>query len=509
MENLQSYLCGEWGGGEPVGDRLLNPATEEELAVICSEDRQEAALDYAREGSEVLRGMTFSERGKILLGMAKALKEGRTGLADLSVRNGGSTLADAKWEMAGAIWTLTEYGNLGVSLGDRLFLLDGDGIRLHSEGSYEGQHIWIPRQGAALQINPDNFPVWEIAEKMACSILAGMAVIAKPASVTALVAHRMAEVLVDSGVLPRGTFQLLLRTGTILDHVGDQDVVAFTGSSETGDLISGETSSTGARLNREQDSLNAAVLGPDVKPGEKAYGLFLADVISSMTRKQGQVCRAYRRVFVPEPLVEQVWTDLTSRLAGIQLGDPSRPEVSMGPLVSRERLESVTEGISLLERESEVVFRHDGLRIGVLRGKGFFQGPVLLLNRDPENADRTHTNEVFGPVATVMGYDGDPKTAARLVNLGGGTLVTGVYSDDSWFIRNMVLGCGSRTGTIYLGTPKSENPFGPGTAHPRLVHGGPGRAGGGCELGGLRGLELYMQRVALAGDSDTVENIVR
>jgi oxepin-CoA hydrolase/3-oxo-5,6-dehydrosuberyl-CoA semialdehyde dehydrogenase len=357
-----------------------------------------------------------------------------------------------------------------------------------------------------VHVNAFNFPAWGFAEKAAVAWLAGVPVVTKPASATALVAHRIVELLVEGRLLPDGALGLVAGpVGDLLDHLGPQDLLAFTGSSATARRLRSHPAVVrhAVRVNVEADSLNAAVLGPDAGRGSAPYNMFLADVAKEMTQKTGQKCTATRRVLVPAALEAAVVEDLGERLGRIQVGNPALDEVRMGPLSTRDQLDEVRSGLARLLAEGDSVFGGDGEvePVGVERGKGFFLGPVLLRARHPAEARAVHEHEVFGPVATLLGYDGSAAAAAALVRKGEGGLVASAYSDDRDFLRDLALGIGAWHGRILLASGKLEGQsLPPGLVLPQLVHGGPGRAGGGEELGGPRGLCFYLQRVALQGD---------
>jgi oxepin-CoA hydrolase/3-oxo-5,6-dehydrosuberyl-CoA semialdehyde dehydrogenase len=365
-----------------------------------------------------------------------------------------------------------------------------------------------------VHVNAFNFPAWGLAEKAATALLAGMPVVTKPATSTALLAHRIVEILVEAKAMPDGALSLVCGApGDLLDRLGGQDVLAFTGSSITAaKLREGKSVVRDAtRINVEADSLNAAVLGPDADEGGDVMNLFTSDVVREMTQKTGQKCTAIRRIYVPRPLVETVLEKLRERLAAVKVGDPSREDVTMGPVATAQQLRDVRAGIEKLTSCAKIVFGSAGEvdAIGVGKGKGFFVSPVLLHAAEPRPGDAVHEHEVFGPVATVCTYDGTAEKACALVAAGGGGLVSSVYSDDKDFVRKMVVGLAPFHGRLVIGSSKvAGQSLPPGMALPQLVHGGPGRAGGGEELGGRRGMTFYMQRTALQGDRALIEAIV-
>ncbi len=515
MTRLRSYLSGRWQEGQGAHETLLNPATEEPLAEAGSGglDRA-AALEHARRtGGPALRALTFAERGALLAAFGQAVQAAREELIELAVRNGGNTRSDAKFDVDGAIFTLSAYAELGQGLGQRRLLADGEGLQLGRTPRFHGQHVLVPRQGVAVHVNAFNFPAWGLCEKAAPALLAGMPVLAKPATSSALVAARIVEIVLERQLLPEGTLSLLLGSaGDLLTHVGPQDVVAFTGSSDTGVAIRSlpQVIRQAVRVNVEADSLNAAVLGPDVEPGSETWDLFLKDVLRDMTQKAGQKCTAIRRVLVPEALAEQVRDELVARLDQVVVGNPASEGVRMGPVATRQQHEDVRAGIDALARDGRLVYGRPDLRpVGVPPGRGFFVGPALIELEPGAEGATVHSREVFGPAATLVPYSGQAAEAAALVARGQGGLVSSVYSEDTAFTGEVVLGLLPFHGRVFLGSARiAEQSPGPGTVLPQLVHGGPGRAGGGEELGGLRGLSFYSQRVALEGSRPVIEKIL-
>ncbi len=514
MLTLRSHVYGRWVEGADPKDVLVNPATEEPLAFAGSGGLDFAgALDHARRvGGPALRSLTFAERGDLLKGICNVIQAHRDEILDLAMASGGNTRSDAKFDVDGATFTLSTYAELGKGLGDARLLVDGEGISLGRSPRFHGQHVHVPRHGVAIHINAFNFPAWGFAEKVAVALLAGMPVLVKPATSTAAVAHRILELLLEGKLLPEGTLALIVGSvGDLLDHVRPQDVVAFTGSSETAFKIRSLPAIVrqSVRVNVEADSLNAAVLGPDASPGSETYELFLKDVFRDVTQKAGQKCTAIRRILVPNDVADRVRDDLVERLEGVTVGNPFAEGVRMGPLATAAQARDVRAGIDLLARDGRLVFGSAAVRpVGVPEGKGFFVGPALLEVEPGAEAPSVHSHEVFGPAATIVPYSGEASAAAEIVARGQGGLVASIYAEDPIFVTDAVLGLGPHHGRIFLGSAKiAEQSPGPGTVLPTLVHGGPGRAGGGEELGGLRGLAFYMQRVALEGSRPVIERI--
>ncbi len=516
MKTLASYLAGTWTTGAGPAITLVNPATEAPLAVVHGRELDlGAAVRFARErGGPALRARSFAERGAMLTALAKIIHGAREELIALAIANAGNTRGDAKFDVDGASGTLAHYADLAGKLGTGRLLADGEPVQLGRTARLSGQHAWAPRPGVAVLINAFNFPAWGVAEKLACALLAGMPVLAKPATATALVTHRMIELWVEAGILPDGALQLLCGpAGDLVDHLRAPDVLAFTGSSDTARALRGHPRvlAESVRTNIEADSLNAAVLGPDIELGSEAGQLFLADVARDIVQKTGQKCTAIRRVLVPAHREDEVVAALRERLAAIVVGDPARDEVRMGPVATAQQRDDVRAGIARLAAATSELFGGDGTvsPVGVAAGTGFFVGPVLRRAADARACAPMHAHEVFGPVATIAPYDGDPDGAAAVVALGAGGLVASCYSDDRDWLGRFVTTAAGWNGRIYIGSEKMAalSP-GPGTALPQLQHGGPGRAGDGAELGGLRGLSLYMQRVALQGDATLLKALI-
>lgn len=514
MQTLGNFVLGNWHSGSGKKALLVNPATEETIAEAYTEGVDfSAALEFSRtKGGPALRTMTFQERGEMLLAMSKAIHAKRDELFQLAIANGGNTRSDAKFDIDGAWGTLAAYGEIGKALGAKRVLADGDMLQLGRSARLFGAHVYVPRRGVALHINAFNFPAWGLGEKAATALLAGMPIIAKPATATALVAFRIAEILVEAKCLPEGAFQFIAGSVSgMADLMGGQDVIAFTGSSQTASILRQARGviGAGAHLNAEADSLNASVLGPDVEADSDLMNLFLGDIVRDMTQKSGQKCTAIRRVYVPRSQIASVIENLRDRLAGFRVGNPALEEVNMGPLATANQLRDIRAGVQRLQACAKLVYGETGTvqGLGAPKDKGFFQGPVLLQCDAPTAMDAVHTHEVFGPCVTVMPYDGTAEDAARLVSYGEGGLVASIHTDDKVFAGRALLELAPFNGRLVLGTSKTASQaIPPGTVLPQLLHGGPGRAGGGEELGGERGLKLYMQRCALQGDRAYLES---
>ncbi|MCB9730404.1 MAG: 3,4-dehydroadipyl-CoA semialdehyde dehydrogenase [Deltaproteobacteria bacterium] len=518
MQRLESYLGGRWVAGSGDGAVLVNPSTEEPLARTSSEGLDlGAALAHGRQvGGAALRAMTFAERGAMLGALSEAVVAARNELLDLSMLDNGCTRSDAKFDVDGASFTLAAYAELGQSLGDRRYLVDGEAVELVRSRRLGGLHIKVPRPGVAVHINAYNFPAWGLCEKAAVAWLAGMPVLSKPATSTASTAHALARALVGAGVLPEGAFGFLAGpAGDLIDRMGYGDVLAFTGSSQTGRTLrtSPGLVAAGVPVNVEADSVNAAVLGPDVVPGDAAWDLMVRDVFRDMTQKTGQKCTAIRRVLVPEVHAAAMTEALVEEAGRLRIGDPREDGVRMGPVVSARQRDDVLAGIQRFDGPLKRV-RGQGRPAelsGVEGERGYFVDVHVFRARDAaasHEASCVHDEEIFGPVATVLPYDGTVEQAVTLVARGRGSLVTSLYSEDRDVCREFTLGAAAWNGRVNIGSEKvAEVAPGPGTVLPQLVHGGPGRAGGGEELGGLRGLDLYMQRTAIEGYRPLLERL--
>ena len=520
MKQLHSYLQGSWKPG--IGDdiSLLDPTTEGAVAVCKKADSLAGAVAWGRTtGGPALRAMTFAERGALLGDMARIVSEHRDELLTLAANNGGNTRGDGKFDIDGGTAVLSAYAEIAKELGDTPWLVEDEPALLFHGSKLRAQHVSLPRHGLAIHINAFNFPAWGMLGKIATAFLAGMPVLTKPATSTSHVAHRIVELLVESEVLPAGALQLLMGpAGDLLDHVGSQDVVAFTGSADTGAKIRTHAAvvAHGVRVNVEADSLNAVVLGPGVDPGTELFDLAVRDLVTEMTQKAGQKCTATRRVLVPSDKLETFREAVMERLASIaaKTGDPRDKGNRMGPLATANQLRDARAGVATLSEHASIL-RGDPSRAefsGVDAGTGYFLEPILLEASseralDPEAA--FHVMEVFGPVCTLLPYDGSPATAAKIVSLGHGSLVSTLYSDDRAWIAESIPNIAPHLGRLVVADEKSARAsMSPGCVFPVANHGGPGRAGCGGELGGVAGLTLYMQRTALQGGASNLARIV-
>ena len=504
---LESYAEGRWYAASDEGKPLLDASTGEEVARFSATGLDLGAMtSYARTvGGPALRGLTFHERAGLLKALGKHLMANVAGFHELSLRT-GATKGDGMGDIEGGIGTLFASGSVGTrQMPNATVFLDGDPIPLGKGGTFVGQHVYTSRPGVCVQINAFNFPVWGMLEKLGPAFLAGMPTIVKPAAQTSYVTEAVVRSIVDSGLLPEGSLQLLMGSPAgLLDELQVQDHVAFTGSAHTAGLLRAHTNVLhgGVTLGVEADSLNCSILGPDVTADDPELDLFLKGVVTEMTYKAGQKCTSIRRTLVPAGMVDTVIEALTARLSRTTVGHPAAEGVRMGALVSLEQREEVRKAIQSLRASAEVVFGdpdHVDV-VGADAERGAFLGPVLL--RADASAVEPHDVEAFGPVSTVIGYDGVDEAVA-LAARGRGSLAGSVVTHDPDVARAVVLGLAPWHGRILvLDRDDAGESTGHGVPLPTLVHGGPGRAGGGEEMGGLRGVLHLMQRTALQGSPD-------
>jgi 3,4-dehydroadipyl-CoA semialdehyde dehydrogenase len=484
---------------------LIDPVTGEELATISSAGvDMSAALEYARqEGSTTLQTLTYQQRADLLGKIADVLTANRAEYFDISKKNLGATEGDAAFDVDGAIYTVKHYAKAGQSLVGKLFK-DGSAVPLSKTGVFQGQHFLKPLGGAAIFINAFNFPAWGLWEKAAPAILSGVAVLAKPASPTAWLTQRMVEDVVKADILPKGGLSILCGSArNLLEHVCEDDVISFTGSSRTAVNIRTHpnVAARSVRVNIEADSLNSAILGPDAAPGTPVFDLLVKEVVREMTVKAGQKCTAVRRVLAAREHARPLAKAISDGLATIKVGNPRNREVKCGPLVNRAQQASALKGLEQLLKESQVTFGGGAnfQPIDADNNVACFVEPTLLVCENPLQAQAVNDIEIFGPVATILPYD-SAEAAIEIARRGSGSLVASVFSDDPDFKREVVLGIASAHGRIMVvdGTV-SSNHTGHGNVVPSCLHGGPGRAGGGEELAGLRALNLYHRRFVVQG----------
>ncbi len=511
---LESYVAGAWQCPTDDGVPVRDAVTGDTVASVSSAGVDTTkALRYARDvGGPALRALTFVERASLVTAVAGVLTEARDELYALSART-GATRRDSAVDIDGAIGTLAVFASKGRrELPDSHVLTDGDVEPLGKGGSFAGRHILTPRRGAAVQINAYNFPVWGPAEKLAPALLAGVPSIVKPATPTAYVTELMVRRVIESGVLPDGALQLVCGSGReLLDELGGQDSVWFTGSAATAAALRGHPAVTrrSARFNAEADSLNAAVLGPDAAPGTPEFDLYVDQLVTEMTVKAGQKCTAIRRALVPSELTDAVIDAVRARLASVVVGSPADEQAEMGALVSVEQREDVRAAVAALTAAGTLAFGNPDTVdvVGADPARGAFLSPLLVRCDDPDRPE-PHEVEAFGPVSTVLGYEGAAQ-AVDLLHRGKGSLVASVVTHDPGFARDVVLGAGAAHGRmLVLDRDCAAENTGHGTPMPQLVHGGPGRAGGGEEEGGLRAVLHHLQRTAVQGTPAVLGAIV-
>ena len=500
---LGSFVNGAWVEPAVEGEPLSDAVTGEEVARISSAGiDMVAVLDHARNvGGPAVRGLTFHQRAALLKALGSFLREHRDELYALSART-GATLNDSRFDIDGGIGVLLSYASLGRrAFPDDQVLVEGEVEQIGKNGQFVGQHILTPLRGVAVQINAFNFPVWGPLEKFAPAFLAGVPTVVKPASATAYLTHRMIELMVEAALLPEGSLQLIAGSvGDLLDHLTDQDLVAFTGSASTAQRLrtNPTVASRSVRFNAEADSLNCSILGPDATPGTPEFDLYVKQLVMEMTVKAGQKCTAIRRALVPEGLLDAVGDAAAERLANVVVGNPADPSVDMGALASLEQREEVRRSLKVLLSSAQVVFGDPDKvsPVGADAERGAFLSPVLVRADDAERAE-AHEVEAFGPVSTLIGYR-DTEHAIALAARGRGSLVGSIATTDTDFVRKVVLGVAPWHGRLLvLDREDAAESTGHGSPLPMLVHGGPGRAGGGEEMGGLRGVAHHMQRTAL------------
>ncbi|TPW28792.1 phenylacetic acid degradation bifunctional protein PaaZ [Martelella alba] len=511
---LQSFLAGAWQTGTGEGRPLANAATGETVALIGAEGLDFAeALEFGRQkGGAALRALTIHERALMLKAVGMALMAQREEFYAENFAT-GATRRDGWVDIEGGIGTLLTYASRARrELPNTRVLPEGDVETLSKDGSFVARHILTPLNGVAIHINAFNFPVWGMLEKIAPALIAGMPCLVKPASQTAYLTELVTRRIIETGILPEGALQLVCGSaGDLLDHVSGQDVVTFTGSAETGrKLKTGRAIVENAvRFNMEADSLNAAILGPDAGPGTPEFDLFIREAANEMTVKAGQKCTAIRRIFVPEAFENAVIEALAKRLQAAPVGLPDDERVRVGALASLSDRNGVREKLTMLREDAEIVFG-DPDHVELIAGdaaKGAFMGPVLLRAGNPAEAETIHAIEAFGPVATIMAY-GDLAEAVALAEKGKGSLVSSLFTNDPAVAAEAVTGLASHHGRVLVGNRLSaKTSTGHGSPLAPLIHGGPGRAGGGEEMGGMRGVKHFMQRTAVQGTPDMLAAI--
>jgi oxepin-CoA hydrolase / 3-oxo-5,6-dehydrosuberyl-CoA semialdehyde dehydrogenase len=513
MLRPHSYACGRWiAPGETATD-ITGPVTGQVIAKAggAALDMQ-AMLDHARgTGGPALRAMGFHDRARMLKALAGYLDERKEQLYALNTLT-GATRRDGWVDIDGGIGTMGLFASKGRrEMPDGHVYIEGDVEQLSRKGTFLGQHIAVPLQGVAVQINAFNFPVWGMLEKLAPALMAGMPSIVKPATQTCYLTEACVRLIIDSGILPEGAVQLVIgRTGDLLDRLGAQDVVAFTGSADTALMLRGNPSLMrhSTRFMAEQDSLNASILGPDAGPESEEFALFIKEAVTEITTKAGQKCTATRRLIVPTSMMEAVSDALGAKLSAISTGNPAAEGVRMGALASHTQKADVLARLTQLRTEARLILGDPtSMTLVDADPEQAFLPPMLLACDDPDAARIVHEVEAFGPLSTLMPYR-DTAHAAALANRGGGSLVSSLFTADPDVARKIVLDSAAWHGRIYINNATSAaEATGHGAPLPHMIHGGPGRAGGGEELGGIRAVLHYMQRSAIQGSPDMLSAI--
>jgi len=513
MNKIQHYVQGQWTTGKEEGTPILDAVTGEAFTSVAIEGLDiPEILNYGRtKGGEQLRKMTFQERGNMLKKLAMYLSKKKDAFYDLSYRT-GATKVDSWIDIEGGFGNLFANASLRKLFPNQPYHVEGDAIDLSRGGRFMAHHIMVPKKGVAVHINAFNFPVWGMLEKCAVNWMAGVPAVVLPAPSSSYLAEAVAREIIASGILPEGALQIINGTvKTILDTVESQDVVTFTGSARIGRLLKAHPRliEESVPFTMEADSLNASILGEDAVPGTPEFDLFIKEVRKEMTVKAGQKCTAIRRIIVPENLVEDVQISLGKALDKITIGDPRLKEVRMGSLVSHQQVQAVRDSVNDLSKEAQIVYGSlDNIKtIGADAKKGAFISPILLRADHPFENTVIHEREAFGPVSTIMPYK-NLDEAITLAQMGKGSLVSSIATNDDKIAKDYVINAASHHGRILvLNRESAKESTGHGSPLPYLVHGGPGRAGGGEEMGGMRGIKHYLQRTAIQGSPTTITAI--
>jgi oxepin-CoA hydrolase/3-oxo-5,6-dehydrosuberyl-CoA semialdehyde dehydrogenase len=515
MQTYQNYILGQWVSGEGVEAEQFHAITGEKIGEVSSAgiDFSEV-LHYGRTiGGNPLRKMTFQERGRMLKALAMHLLERKEHYYAVSAMT-GATRIDSWIDIEGGIGNLFANASLRRQFPDLPYYVDGVAAPLSKNGTFIGHHIMLPKQGVAVHINAFNFPIWGMLEKIAVNLMAGVPAVVKPSEYTSFLTEVVVRDIVASNILPEGSLQLIVGLGRgILDHVQTEDVVTFTGSAKTGKILKGlpQISDRSVSFNLEADSLNACILGEKAVPGTAEFDLFIKEVSKEITVKAGQKCTAVRRILVPESFIDEVQLALTKRLASTTVGDPSVEGVRMGALATKLQVERVRENAQILAKSQSIVFGSlDEVSVqGADAQRGAFFSPVLFRNNHPLVQTEVHDVECFGPVSTLMPYR-TMDEAITLARMGKGSLVSSIVTPDDSEALDYVLGAGSMHGRVLVLNERcAKESTGHGSPMPLLTHGGPGRAGGGEEMGGKRGVLHYMQRTAIQGHPSTITRITQ
>jgi len=512
---LENYVTGKWITGDGEGQALYDAVTSETIAYATTKGLDFAAiLQYGREvGNTNLRKLTFHERGRMLKALALHLMANKEKFYQVSYHS-GATRADSWIDIEGGIGNLFANASLRRKFPDLPYCTDGEPIGLSKGGSFMGHHLLVPKEGVAVHINAYNFPVWGMLEKCAVNWLAGVPAVVKPASITSYLTEAVVKEIIASGILPEGALQLLCGSaGDMLDHVTAQDVVTFTGSKSTGLMLKSHKTilEESVPFNMEADSLNAIVLGNDVTPDSPEWDIFVKEIRKEMTVKAGQKCTAVRRIFVPEHLLEDAYIAIGKSLGQTTIGNPLNEKVRMGSLASSGQRDEVRQNIQKLLASSQIVYGSlDSVEvIDADAQKGAFLSPVLLMSEDAFKNEAVHDIECFGPVSTIMPYK-HLEDAILLAKKGKGSLCCSIVTNDNKLATDFVVGAATHHGRILvLNRDDAKESTGHGSPLPMLIHGGPGRAGGGEEMGGVRGVKHYMQRVAIQGSPTVITAITQ
>jgi len=515
MKRFQNYIQGQWVDGVDTETVLHHAITGEILGEVSSKGLDfEGVLSYGRLiGGAKLRKMTFQERGRMLKALALFLMERKEKYYEVSAWS-GATRVDSWIDIEGGIGNLFANASLRRQFPDSPFYVDGVAAPLSKNGTFIGHHIMVPKEGVAIHINAFNFPIWGMLEKIAVNLMAGVPAVVKPSEYTCYLTEVMVRDIIDSKILPEGALQLICGLGRgLIDHVETQDVVTFTGSAFTGQMLKAHPRvlSESVAFNLEADSLNATILGQKAIPGTEEFDLFIKETVKEIIIKAGQKCTAVRRIIVPEDLLEEVQGAISARLATTKIGDPSAEGVRMGALATHLQVERVRANVELLKQSQEIVFGNlDEFEvIGADKQKGAFFSPILFRNTNPFTQTACHEIEAFGPVSTIMPYK-SLEDAIQLAKMGKGSLVSSIVTPDNNEAIEYVLGAASLHGRILvLNKDCAKESTGHGSPMPLLTHGGPGRAGGGEEMGGKRGVLHYLQRTAIQGHPSTITAITK
>ena len=513
MKTFQNYILGNWMNGDGIETPLYHAVSQVELGSVSS-----AGIDYGqvfeygrKTGGRSLRKMTFQERGRMLKALALYLMERKDRYYEVSAWT-GATKVDSWIDIEGGIGNLFANASLRRQFPDLPYYVDGSAAPLSKNGTFIGHHIMVPKEGVAVHINAFNFPVWGMLEKIAVNLMAGVPAVVKPSEYTCYLTEVVVRDIIASTILPEGSLQLICGLGRgILDHVDARDIVTFTGSASTGKLLKGlpRISQESVPFNLEADSLNATILGKKAVPGTVEYDLFVKEVVKEMTIKAGQKCTAVRRILVPEEYIDEVQAAISSRLATTKIGNPAMEGVRMGPLASSLQAQRVRSSVEELSKSQSIVFgdmEHFEILGEQVKREAFFS-PILFRNDEPFVKTACHDIEAFGPVATIMPYK-EIDDAIDLAKLGKGSLVSSIVTPDNQEARDYVVGAASMHGRILvLNEHCAKESTGHGSPMPLLTHGGPGRAGGGEEMGGKRGVLHYLQRTAIQGHPTTITAI--